>query len=158
MANPPADTSEYGPELVALLFAVSESMRERFARTAARWELTAPQAKALRFLLVAGPSPMRDLALGLRVDPSYVTGIVDGLEQRGLVERRLAPGDRRARHLVLTARGARLTGRLWDEVVADAPVLAALDARQQRQLHELLLRVVAAPVPDGWCPRGPRCH
>jgi DNA-binding MarR family transcriptional regulator len=40
---------------------------------------------------------MRQLADWLSCEPSNVTGIVDGLERRGMVTRRPAPGEPRAR-------------------------------------------------------------
>ena len=46
--------------------------------------------------------PMKVLAAQWRCDASYVTSLVDGLEQRGLVERRLHPTDRRAKTIALT--------------------------------------------------------
>jgi DNA-binding MarR family transcriptional regulator len=48
---------------------------------------------------------MRQLAARLRCDASHVTGIVDGLERRGLVERWPAPDDRRVKHLMPTEEG-----------------------------------------------------
>ena len=51
---------------------------------------------------------MRSLADEWRCDASTVTWIVDRLESRGLVERRLHPTDRRSRLVALTPAGHRL--------------------------------------------------
>ena len=74
--------------------------------------------KALVHLSAEEPQAMRDLAEHWACDASYVTALIDGLEERGLAERRPHPTDRRVRTVVLTEAGARVratvTGRLWE--------------------------------------------
>jgi DNA-binding MarR family transcriptional regulator len=45
------------------------------------------------------------LARRLRISPAVVTGLLDRLEHRGYVRRRMDPGDRRRQHLELTDSG-----------------------------------------------------
>ncbi len=54
------------------------------------------------------PIPMGELARMLACDNSNVTGIIDRLEERGLVERRAAKRDRRVKLVALTREGKRL--------------------------------------------------
>ena len=56
-------------------------------------------------LLSLEPLPMRKLARKLKCEPSNVTGIVDRLEARGLVERRPDPADRRVKLAAATEEG-----------------------------------------------------
>src|ERR1044072_8739471 len=89
-----------------LLIELSMSrMRQRFLTTVTELGLSFPQAHPLKVLRPAHPTAMRELADGLHCDPSNITGIVDRLGDRGLVERGSAPGDRRARTLTLTQEG-----------------------------------------------------
>src|SRR5215510_8754092 len=62
--------------------------------------------KTLMHLSPDEPKPMRDLAEHFACDASYVTALVDDLEERGFAERRPHPSDRRIRTVVLTAAGA----------------------------------------------------
>src|SRR3954465_11309292 len=78
--------------LIAELFT---SQRTRFLAIASEFELAPAQLGALKALDPGEPVPMRELALALACDNSNVTGIVDRLEARGLVERRAAPHARR---------------------------------------------------------------
>src|SRR5437868_9278404 len=50
--------------------------------------------------------PMGSLAQGLQCDASTMTWLVDRLEERGLVERRMLASDRRVKAVALTPRGA----------------------------------------------------
>ena len=59
---------------------------------------------------------MSELAEALNCDNSNVTGIVDRLEDRGLVERRSATHDRRVKMLVVTPRGAELRAQLAERL------------------------------------------
>ena len=54
------------------------------------------------------PMSMSALAERLGIDASYVTTIADQLEERGLIERRPHPTDRRIKSLALTPEGRRL--------------------------------------------------
>ena len=56
--------------------------------------------------LAEGPLSLSQLADAVQVDAPYATLIVDTLEQRGLVERRPDPGDRRATLVEVTEQGA----------------------------------------------------
>ena len=84
---------------------------------------------------------MRDLAERLCCDASNVTGIVDRLEARGLVERRTAPDDRRVKHLVLTDDGRALRQVHRGRLTLDLPLLD-LTPDERRALTALLHRAV----------------
>jgi DNA-binding MarR family transcriptional regulator len=127
-------------ELVGLLFRLTGDLRQRFTDRSAQFDLSFAQAMALREL--EEPVPMRELAQRLCCDASNVTGIVDRLEARGLVERRMAPDDRRVKRLVLTPAGHRLRDEPWDGLTVDLPLLDQLSAGERRTLADLLRRSV----------------
>ena len=129
-------------EAWALMGQLFWEMRPRMIRVAGEFGLTPPQLFALRALDPSEPVPMRALATALHCDSSNVTGLVDGLEAQGLVERRSAEHDRRVRMLVVTDRGKQVRGRLL-EVVSEVPdALASLSGEDQRTLRDILRRAL----------------
>ena len=72
----------------------------------ARWELSPSQFNVLN-LMVEQPEGISQIELSraLLMHRSNLTGLVDRLEERGLVERRDTPDDRRTYCVVLTAAG-----------------------------------------------------
>ena len=70
--------------------------------------LSLVHVNVLAVLDVDGPLPMRALAETLDVSQASATGIVDRMEQRGLVERHRDDEDRRVVRVALTADGRRL--------------------------------------------------
>ena len=88
------------------------------------------------------------IADALGYDRGQLVGLLDELEDRGLVERRRDPADRR-RHIVrLTPAGKRALAKL--RALArqlDDEFLATLDEDERAQLHALLLRLAQRHLP-----------
>jgi len=116
--------------------------RRRFLAIASEFELSPPQVRALGVLDPDRPVPMSDLAEALHCDNSNVTGIVDRLEDRGLVERRSATHDRRVKMLVVTPRGAEVRDRLAERLEEAPPPLARLAPEDQRTLRDIMRRAL----------------
>ncbi len=83
----------------------------------------------------------------MRCDASNVTGIVDRLEKRGLVERRVDPYDRRVKLLVVTPAGRALRRRFEERLLAGMPGIDALGEEESKRL----LRLARKMTPDAPC-------
>ncbi len=125
-----------------LLQQVMVGQRARMFAVASEFELAPAQVMALGRLEPGRPCAMSELAGALRCDNSNVTGIVDRLEARGLVERQADPADRRVKRLVLTDAGRRLWQAHHDRVYADVPTMGMLSGEERRMLYGLLRRMV----------------
>jgi DNA-binding MarR family transcriptional regulator len=86
------------------------------------------------------------LAARVAVDRANAGILIDQLESRGLVERRVDPSDRRARQVVPTATGAALYKRLSSQIIAlqHGILEAALTKSEANTLLDLLVRVIQA--------------
>jgi MarR family transcriptional regulator, organic hydroperoxide resistance regulator len=116
--------------------------KSRLARIAQELELTPMQLHALRALQPGAELPMSALAEALVCDASNVTGIVDRLEARGLIERRGASHDRRVRMLAVTRAGARVRALATERLTEPPPELANLSRAEHRQLRDLLRKAL----------------
>jgi DNA-binding MarR family transcriptional regulator len=138
MAN--TATSSPAVEAWTLMQRLFGPQRKRFMALAAEHELSPPQLGALKALDPERPLAMSELAGILGCDNSNVTGIVDRLEYRGLVERRPAEHDRRVKLLALTDDGRDLRASLGERLHAPPQELARLSDEDQRALRDILQR------------------
>ncbi|GAX49924.1 MarR family winged helix-turn-helix transcriptional regulator [Streptomyces olivochromogenes] len=128
-------------EVVDLIGTVVARYHEEYEDAAAEHALTGAQARLLS-LLSLEPLPMRRLAQKLKCEPSNVTGIVDRLEARGLVERRPDPSDRRVKLAATTEEGRRVARSLSDALNFAREPLAGLSTEERLSLRDLLQRML----------------
>src|SRR5437868_281565 len=130
--------------LKRLGFAVKEQTMDAYEGTGLH-----PYHHAILLVLGEGaPETQGSIADGLGYDRGQLVGLLDELEERGLIERRRDPNDRR-RHLVrLTPDGKRALAKL--RALArqlEDDFLASLDEDERAQLHALLRRLAAQHLP-----------
>jgi len=104
-------------------------------------ELTPPHGFALT-MLRDGPLRMRDMADRMTCDASYITSVVDRLEETGLAERRASPIDRRVKEIALTPAGERVAHQVRRTMTAPPPAIERLTAAERRALASLMAKVV----------------
>ncbi|AXE77768.1 MarR family winged helix-turn-helix transcriptional regulator [Streptomyces atratus] len=133
-------------EVVELIGTVVARYYEEYDEAAAAHSLTGAQARVLG-LLSLEPMPMRRIAQKLKCEPSNVTGIVDRLETRGLVERRPDPADRRVKLAAPTEKGAQTAQQLRDSLTFAREPLAELSDGDRAMLRDLLRRMLGDSAP-----------
>jgi DNA-binding MarR family transcriptional regulator len=119
-------------------------MREARQRIAVRWNLTLPQFEVLAELwrAKAGGFTFVELSRLLLVTSGNLTGIVDRLEEQGLVERVPDAQDRRVVRVSLTGKGRRATGQMLPAHAADIEeVLSFMPRNALTELSSLLGRL-----------------
>jgi DNA-binding MarR family transcriptional regulator len=109
---------------------------------AGQFGLSQVQCHVLHLIEPEQPVPMSRLADVLSCDASNVTGLVDRLEARGLLQRRPSPGDRRVKVLALTPAGARLRAEMLRFMTEQPLPLSSLSRDERRALVRLLERLV----------------
>ncbi len=106
------------------------------------YDLGGMQALTLLRLDELAPHSMKDLCNILHCDASNVTGIIDGLEQKGLVERRNDPRDRRIKTLHVLPAGKQLRQQILTQLVHDSKtLLAPLADNEVKQLNSIVQKL-----------------
>lgn len=138
--RPPKPLAQYSGFLLNWVAARS---RARFADALAAEGLHLREFAALNIVASRPGLTQHALAAAAEIDASTLVSTLDGLEQRGLAERRILPEDRRKRAIHLTpegeaalARGRAIAAALGDEL------FGTLTAGERRQF-DLLLRKLA---------------
>src|SRR5882672_6506889 len=125
-----------------LLAQVGGHAAARFGEKLAALELTRPHAGVIRAIASRPGLSQQELATVLAIVPSRLVILVDQLEERGLVERRDHPEDRRGYSLYLTPRGGQVMADIGRVARAHNEALcAALSAGERDQLVGLLERI-----------------
>jgi DNA-binding MarR family transcriptional regulator len=125
----------------------SAMMRGRHLAVLKELGLTPGHFKALGALDPMEPRPMRALADSIGCDASTATWLVDRLEERGLVERRSLPTDRRVKTIALTPSGIRTRERILEGLYEPPPDLLELDVKARKSLQRELAKLPERPLP-----------
>jgi len=128
------------------MFDLLMASRPHVPSVAAECGLTPAQCHVLRLLEPDAPLPMRRIADALGCDASNITGIVDRLETRGLVERRTAGRDRRVKELALTPAGVAARAHMLARLTEPPEPIARLSAADQEALCTILRRALGEPT------------
>jgi DNA-binding MarR family transcriptional regulator len=118
------------------------AVARRFKQILAPLELEPREFALLRAVAASEGQSQHSVGARLQIPPSRMVAFIDALEQRGLLERRQNPCDRRTRALYLTDAGHDLLARAFALAVEhERDLCADLSADEREQLLELLQRV-----------------
>lgn len=115
-----------------------------FAEELAPLGIAPRQFAMLRYVEAGEGQSQQALGSALHIPASRMVAMVDELEDRGLLERRQNPGDRRSHALFLTGKGHKLLAKAFAVASAhEATVCASLTGAERSQLLHLLQKVGA---------------
>jgi DNA-binding MarR family transcriptional regulator len=115
--------------------------------------LTPGHMKTLFILQPGEARPIGSLADAVNCDASMATWLVDRLEERGFVERRAQPGDRRVRAIVLTPEGVATRKKLLDRLYDPPEALLALDRATLQTIKDAFAQLPQARPGDTGTPK-----
>jgi DNA-binding MarR family transcriptional regulator len=129
--------------LAFLLSQVGTFAARRFAERIGEVGLNPPLFRVLNLIDAAEGKSQQAIGAAIQVPPSRMVALVDELEERGLVERRPDPGDRRVRALYLTRKGRSALNRGREIAGAHEQDLTRGMSRADRErLTKLLQKMV----------------
>lgn len=135
---------EPGSSVGFLLSQLGSANARWFHETLVPVGLEPRQFAILRFVSQEEGLSQQALGDALEIAPSRMVALIDELEERGLVERRPNPSDRRARALYVTREGRRLLAAAMKRALAhEAQLCGPLTADEREALIEMLQRLAA---------------
>ncbi|MGH8777075.1 MAG: MarR family winged helix-turn-helix transcriptional regulator [Jiangellaceae bacterium] len=148
MADTPDHPTGAEPELTEtwqVLMGLVLDQRWRWSEVAGELGITQAGLRALLAIDPDHPRPMRELAITMNCDPSYVTAMIDDLELAGYATRHSALDDRRIKTVALTRAGNTALRTARDGLLSPPPQLVRLPPADQQQLARLLRRGLDQP-------------
>jgi MarR family transcriptional regulator, repressor for mepA len=107
-------------------------------------DLSREQAFALGFITQNPGSIQRDISEMTRTSAASVSSLLQGLERRGLVERRTESGNERSKRVFATPAGTEVIAGFENAMAAaDETILTPLDQAERAALHALLTKITA---------------
>lgn len=89
-------------------WSVARRLRRLWRETLAPWDIAPSHARALSVLMRHGTMRLSELTDHLHIAARSTTEVVDALQDRGLIERKQDPNDRRATLVAVTGEGTRV--------------------------------------------------
>lgn len=133
---------EFDQCLNFLLTRAQQSVYQHFKNKLAAFDVTPVQYGVLNCLWREDGLTPKQIAETLSLDSSTITGILDRLENKGLLKRTSDPNDRRALRVVLTERGVKLREPVEKAAVeANQHYLEAFDGSDYERIKQYLKKI-----------------
>jgi DNA-binding MarR family transcriptional regulator len=138
-----------GRQILPLIDHLARICRRAADAAMAEGSLRPRHVIALTLLSERGPMTQHAVGAALSLDPSNVVGLLNELEERGLITRRRDPHDRR-RHIVeVSAAGADELGQTYAQLgLVEDGLFSMLSPGQRATLHDLLAEAVDGLSPS----------
>lgn len=136
--------------LFVVLSRAMNALQAHAAADVARHGLSLTEFAILEALYHKGPLLIGDVQRRILLSSGGITYVVDRLEEKGLLERRACPNDRRARYAALTEKGTALMNEIFPEHARRIErALAGLSAEEQEEATRLLRQLGLGAASQG---------
>lgn len=104
--------------------------------------LTPGQPKVLDYLILHDGSMQKEIAYGCQIDPATLTGILERMEEKSLVERRIMKGNRRCSYVYLTEQGREKGKRVAEKFSEiEEEVFKGIDTEERAQFMNVFYKI-----------------
>lgn len=112
--------------------------------------LTPGQPKVLDYLSIYNGSMQKNIAYGCQIDPATLTGILERMEEKGLVERRIINGNRRSSYVYLTESGRENSKNVAEAFIEiETEVFKGIDKSEREQFMNVLYKICCNMIDTG---------
>lgn len=104
--------------------------------------LTPGQPKVLEYLNQNDGSIQKNIANGCHIDPATLTGILDRMEEKNLIERKSINGNRRSSHVYLTECGKKYSEDVLKVFIKEENIaFKGISESEQQQFIDILYKI-----------------
>lgn len=129
------------------LFGFMHQAKLKMLAAAAELDLTGAQAFSLLHMDIAQPRSMKSYCQSYNLDAGNLTGIIDGLEEKGLVVREQDPSDRRIKTIRILPKGLKLRTALMQRIAENSgDLFAPLTASEQAEFATCVEKIHQASL------------
>ena len=133
-----------------LLTVAQHEVFQTFSARLAPFGITPGQYGVLSCLWARGTATPKEIAQELRLENSTVSGVLDRMQKRGLIDRVLDPNDRRSLQVVATEAGMAIRDGVLQAVEElNAQILGGFPPEQKELLLSCLRRIADVTPPEG---------
>lgn len=136
------DQSKIDLRLIRVWLKSSKTIYDIILEDINRHNLTLENFMVLEFLYNKGPHTIQKISTQLSIPSGSITHVVNKLEEKGCVNRKVSTTDRRSSNVVLTEAGQKLFKEIFPKhVEVLSETLSSLNDEEKIQLTELLKKV-----------------
>ena len=125
-----------------LLMADQAVFQKRLLNALKKASLTAGQPKVLDYLKDHDGAGQKEIAAACHIEPATLTSLLNRMEEKGMIERRMRNGNRRSLYVFLTEKGKELSDvveREFDR--AEEQALAGFSPEEREECRRMLRRI-----------------
>lgn len=125
-----------------LLMADQAVFQKRLFNALKKASLTAGQPKVLDYLKDHDGAGQKEIAAACHIEPATLTSVLNRMEEKGMIERRMRNGNRRSLYVFLTEKGKELSDvveREFDR--AEEQALAGFSPEEREECRRMLRRI-----------------
>ena len=125
-----------------LLMADQAVFQKRLLNALKKASLTAVQPKLLDYLKDHDGAGQKEIAAACHIEPATLTSVLNRMEEKGMIERRMRNGNRRSLYVFLTEKGKELSDvveREFDR--AEEQALAGFSPEEREECRRMLRRI-----------------
>ncbi len=125
-----------------LLIADQAVFQKRLLNALKKASLTAGQPKVLDYLKDHDGAGQKEIAAACHIEPATLTSVLNRMEEKGMIERRMRNGNRRSLYVFLTEKGKELSDvveREFDR--AEEQALAGFSPEEREECRRMLRRI-----------------
>ena len=130
-----------------LLMADQAVFQKRLLNALKKASLTAGQPKVLDYLKDHDGAGQKEIAAACHIEPATLTSVLNRMEEKGMIERRMRNGNRRSLYVFLTEKGKELSDvveREFDR--AEEQALAGFSPEEREECRRMLRRICENPT------------